>query len=402
MTNNLHTDEQTTPRQLPKKKYPELDRWAVPVLSLISGALLGVATPNLIDANGIGGIVKVGLLAGGASVAAFCVNRIAIDKGTDLAARGYTTAGAASLFSVVFVGTGLFTSTLAGLTLPKVEELRLAEHGQAYVQYIGERNAQATKAGRTLPVVRAINRELPVKAACEIKSSCVSGASSTGYGTVARLLEEMAGRANNVGEQVEAGELVRRTSLKKLNALVGEYQSVLDDSEVQLKDKRGQLQKIDVQIIQLVSELNEAIPVSFLRAYADELSAGFVVAENPTATKRLNTLLGKHGRSLNKVLDTVNARHTPRPVFPREAGVSDTLAYIGHFIPIAMLTAVVEVIFPVCLWVYTLLSLLWGHHVADPTRKNKTSSDTLSEKRTAPKARRSNRHHNRGPAQGEM
>ncbi|MFD0917250.1 hypothetical protein ACFQ14_12590 [Pseudahrensia aquimaris] len=408
-----NNDPKTAPRQLPKKKYPELDRWAVPVLSLVSGALLGVATPNLIDAEGISGIVKVGLLAGGASISAFCVNRIAIDKGTDLASRGYVTAGAASLFSVLFVGAGLFTSTLAGLTLPKVEKLRLAEHAQSYVLYIGERNTEAAKAGRTLPVVRAINRELPAKAACEIKISCVSGRGNGGYGTVARVLEEMAGRAGNVAEQVETGELTRQAKLKSLNALVGEYQEVLDREDSSLKEKRVKLQRIDAQIVQTVSELDEAIPVSFLRSYAEELSAGFVIANNSGATTRLNALLGKHGQSLKTVLETLEPRVTPRPVFPREAGVSDTLAYIGHFIPIAMLTAVVEVIFPVCLWIYTLVSLLWGHHVAVPDRRVEDgdsakpngkasnfdqSEEYLAAQARAVKTRRSNRHRQREDA----
>ena len=365
------------PVQLPPKQKPELEKWAVPVGAAISGGLVAFALPSLIDVSGISGIAKAVLIAGGATLATYSVNRFAIDKGTDLASRGYITAGVASVLSMTFVGAALFTSSFAGLTLPDVEKLRLQEHGNAYVQFIGERSLKASEAGRTLPVMRAISRELPQKAACELKSSCISGRGNGGRGTVTRTLEQLAGRANIIAEQLEAGETTRQQALSQLNKLVGDYQKILGQSDKSIWDRRRDLQKIDAKINQVISDLDEAIPVAFLSAYADELEAGISIPERPVATGRLNALLKKHGQSLNAVLGTVEKGDQTKPVFPNRAGVGDTFAYLGHFAPIALLTAGIELVWPLCLWIYTLLYLMWGKHVAGlrsiaPSRKSRS------------------------------
>ena len=246
-----NSNRHNKPVRLPAKKKPEFNKWAVPLGAAISGGLVALALPNLIDVSGASGIAKGGLIAVGATLAAYSVNRFAIDKGTELAARGFITAGLASVLSMAFVGAAFFVSTFTGLTLPDMEKLRLQEHGNAYVQFIGARNIKATEAGRTLPIVRSINRDLSAKAACEIRESCISERGNGGRGTVAKILEDLSGRAGVITEQLEAGETTRQQTLMQLNKLVGEYQSVLGQSDKFIWQRRAELQEVDARINQL-------------------------------------------------------------------------------------------------------------------------------------------------------
>ncbi len=372
--------KENNPQVLPPKKIPAFDRWAVPLGAVISGGLVALALPELIDVSGAGGIAKAGLIAGGATLATYSVNRFAIDKGTELASRGFITASIASVLSMTFVGTAFFASTFAGLTLPDVEKLRLQQHGNAYVQYIGERNLTAAKAGRTLPVMSVISRDLPAKASCEIRESCISGRGQGGRGTVARILEGLAGRAAAILEQLEAGETTRQRALKQLNKLVGDYQSVLGQSDKSIWERRGELQKIDAKINQVIATLDEAIPLALLRAYVGELNDGVSIPERPVAARRLNALLKKHGSSLANVLETLKSGDQTRPSFPMRAGVGDTFSYLSHFAPIAMLTAGIELVWPICLWIYTLLFLKWGNFVAGTAHTRTTGNNTSRQK----------------------
>ena len=387
--------KENNPEVLPPKKIPAFDRWAVPLGAAISGGLVALALPNLIDVSGTSGIAKAVLIAGGATLATYSVNRFAIDKGTELASRGFITASVASVLSMTFVGTAFFASTFAGLTLPDVEKLRLQEHGNAYVQYIGERNLQASKAGRTLPVMRTINRDLPEKAACEIANSCISGRGDGGHGRVAKILEGLAGRASAIFEQLEAGEVTRKSTLKQLNKLVGEYQSVLGQSDKSIWERRGALQKIDAKVNQIIATLDEAIPLALLRAYASELNDGVAIPDRPVAARRLNALLKKHGNSLSSVLATLETGNQIRPSFPTRTGVGDTFSYMTHFAPIALLTAGIELVWPICLWIYTLLFLRWGNFVAGSQATQSTGKNRRRSKH-APRRSRKTPPHNRG------
>ncbi len=384
------------PAVLPPKKIPAFDKWAVPLGAAISGGLMVFALPELVNVSGTGGMIKAGLIGGGATLAAYSVNRFAIEKGTELASRGFITASIASVLSMTFVGAAFFASTFAGLTLPDVEKLRLQEHGNAYVQYIGKRNLTAAKAGRTLPVMSVISRDLPTRVACEIRESCISGRGQGGRGTVARILEGLAGRATAISDQLEAGETTRQRTLKQLNRLVGNYQTVLNQNKTSIWERRGALQKIDAKINQIIATLDEAIPLSLLRGYANELDAGVSIPERPVAARRLNALLKKHGNSLNSVLETLKTGDQTRPVFPRRAGVGDTFSYLSHFAPIAMLTAGIELVWPICLWIYTLLFLKWGNFVAGAATAPNTGQSTGKNRPRHKNASRHNRDRNRG------
>ncbi len=358
------------PDVLPPREKVNWENALLIFFAVLTGLMLAIALPNLIDTSQFSGIFKVGLLALGASIISYSVNKIAITKGAELFSKGFIIAGVVSIISILAVGIGLFTSTYAGLTLTDTEQLRLQKHGIAYSQYIGVRNSKAAQAARTLPVVRSINRELSDKARCEIRHSCVSGRGNGGRGTISKILEVMAGRANSVSVQLEAGEIARQVSLKSLNKLIAQYQDILANSEINIWKKRAHLQKIDAKINQEISTLDESIPIVFLRSYANELEDGIVISNRPITTKRLNSLLNKNGRSLNAVLDSIEKSDLKRPEFPTRTGVSDTFAYLLFFAPLSALTAVIEIIMPISIWIYTWISLLWEIYRKEQLRQN--------------------------------
>jgi hypothetical protein len=76
--------------------------------------------------------------------------------------------------------------------------------------------------------------------------------------------------------------------------------------------------------------------------------------------------MAKHGSSLASVLSTLEGKTGERPSFPAQAGVSATFAYITHFLPIAALTACIELILPLSLWVFVYLGIVWDKHQRDP------------------------------------
>ncbi|MCO5057441.1 MAG: hypothetical protein M9905_06105 [Rhizobiaceae bacterium] len=69
------------------------------------------------------------------------------------------------------------------------------------------------------------------------------------------------------------------------------------------------------------------------------------------------------------MIATIDAADDAAPGFPRRTGVSDTFAYIAHFLPVAAITAVVELVFPLVLWAYTYWALAWDVFVRERRRE---------------------------------
>lgn len=364
MAHNRHYRRK--PNRLPKKNKAPFTQRAVGALAIASGLMLGLALPNLLNGTGPATMLKTVLIAGTATIVAYSVNRLAVEKGAPLSAIGFAGAGAASVMSMLVVGGGLFASTYSGLVFKDVAELQLQEHGTQIVRFIGYRNQMAVEAGRLLPVVNSIVSDLRAKNQCEIRESCISLKGTGGRGPVARELEETRGRAAAIYEQLNAGESARKSVLRDLNRLIAEYQRILGDTDKGIWDRRLALQKLDARIDQTLSLLDESIPVSLLRSYLSELRRNVVVTDNPAAANRLSAILKGHGDSLESVLETFGKGDQTRPPFPRRTGVSDTFRYAAHFLPIGLLTAVVELIFPLSLWFFSFLTLYWKIYRDDP------------------------------------
>lgn len=340
----------------PKKP---LDKVLILLTAIFSGILLALAMPNLVGDDSWLGISKALLIAGAATTVAYGVIRLAIEKGAPLTAINFVGAGVTSVVSILIVGIGLFASTFAGLTIGSVADLQLQEHGTKLSRFITYRNQIVTKAGQSGPAIQSIATDLKLKALCELQTSCVSGRGQGGRGTITRILEDKSARATGIKEQFSAGEAKRKSTLFRLNGLLANYQKALGNEEKTIAEKRTALQKIDAEIGQAMSDLDEALPISLLKAYANELQTGVEILNRPTATARLNDILRSHGRSLEAVLGDIEQGKKASIIFPGKTGVADTFKYLGHFLPIAAVVFVIELVFPLTLWIYTFFTLYW-------------------------------------------
>ncbi|MEX0957581.1 MAG: hypothetical protein WDZ83_20495 [Rhizobiaceae bacterium] len=355
------------PVRFPARKKKPFTAYIIPVLALIAAGMLFFAVPNIITGTDTQAGLKALLLAAAAAVVAYAVNRLAIERGAPLAAIGFPGAAALSVGAMIAVGGGLYGATYSGLTILDVETLRQEQQGGALSEYVGKRTQAAARAVRVQPAMRVIANDLEAKARCEVANSCVSGRAGGGRGPVARVLEEKSARAAAITGELEAGDVARIQAIAQLNRLLEEYQRVLGDTDKGVWERRAGLQIVDASIRQAAGALDEAIPLSLLSAYAAELQGGAALADHPAAARRLNATLVAHGQSLAAVLASIDRTDAVQPAFPPRTGVSDTFSYIGHFLPVAVIVAVVELIFPLVLWFYTFWAIGWRNYKADPT-----------------------------------
>lgn len=326
------------------------------VLPILAGLLAGTAMVSLhleVTASVIGKAVLVGSAV---ATVSYAINRFAVDWGTELAAGGYLLAGAFSLLSMMVVGGCLWFFSFGGIVLPDVRILRFEDHGIALSQNLHLRQVQASKAMQIIPVIAATRDDLSYHAECEARNGCVSGRGG-GAGTLSRVLDERSRRAGSIAEQLDAGSQEFTSIINQANELLGEYQTVLNDDALSLKNLRQELIRIDGAFVNLVGGLEQAVPVGLISAYAQELLDGVTIPGRPDATRAVSTLLRKHGQALQSVLGGIEREEVVRTQFPGKAGLSDTLAYIGNFAPLAGVIWVAEGIFPFALWIYTWLFL---------------------------------------------
>ena len=364
MANEVHTTQRL--QKMRKKKAKPFATVITTGLSLSSGLMLAFAVPNLIGGEGGTDLAKALLLAGSGALVSLGVNRLAVEKGAMQAAIGTSGAMLVSTVSMLAVGAGLFAATYAGLVIKDVDTLRQQKFGTEYAEFIDLRNQKAIEAGRAAPVIRAIVDDLAAKEACERQTSCISGRGNGGIGPVYHVLAEERQRTESIASQVESGDIVRRTALERLNTLLAEYQNILGDGELTESERRKKLQANVALAGQVVSDLNEAVPTALLSAFVSELRNGVTISGRANTTRKVNALLAGHADSLNAVLNSVERGSVARPSFPGKAGVSDTFTYIGHFLPIAAIVAVVELIFPLTLWLYTYFTLVGRVYRDDP------------------------------------
>ncbi len=365
-TDRNKTSSRKEPVRLPARRRTPLTEFTIPALALIAGVMLFLAVPNIITGTDTLSYAKALFLAASATVVAYGVNRLAIERGAPLATIGFPGAAVISVLAILAVGAGLYGATYSGLTIGDVAQLRAQEHGVALSEFAGKRATVAAEAVRARPAMRVIADDLEAKARCEVATSCVSGRAGGGRGPVARALEEESARAAAIASELDAGDTARIQAVAELNRLLEEYQRILSETGRAVWERRSELQIIDSGIRQAAATLDEAIPLPLLSAYAAELQGGGRISDDPEATRRLNAILMTHGQSLASVLASIDQGDALQPTFPPRTGVSDTFAYIGHFLPVAAIVAVVELIFPLLLWTYTYWAISWEKFKADP------------------------------------
>ncbi|MGS4884950.1 hypothetical protein [Roseibium sp. MB-4] len=360
MTENTH--------KLPGKDMPELTRFEdkpkspfanqmLLVTTAMSGAMLGAATYHLVDVETAIDAVKALVIAASGTCVAYAVGKLAIEKGAPLSAINFPGAKAVSTLSILAVGAGLFASTYSGLTISKVDELRLSRFGTELSEFIDAQDELASRAGRTGPALKAVVSDLQQKTACELANSCISLRGNGGRGTVTKMLENKTARAEGILAEFESGQAVRTLASSQITKLMSEYDTTLENSDLSLKQRRKSLRQIVGKIRRALNMLKEALPISLLEAYANELQEGVEIAGRPVATQNLNGVFRAHGNALAEVIESLEAKDLIAPVFPAKTGVTQTFGFIGHFLPIAAIIAVLELVFPITIWLYTYFTL---------------------------------------------
>lgn len=400
---NRHDPAPSEPLSFPKKPRRSVLEIVLLICAVASGVMLFMAAPNILRATHIIGYLKAGGLALAAMAVSYGINRLALDKLSPLAAKGSIGALALSLGMTLAVGAALLTTTYSGLVFKDVAELQLQEHRTALGNYIARVNAGVSEAGRVTPVMRLIESDLKQKAICEAATSCVSGRGNGGVGTVARVFQELASRAAAIGQQLVAGETIRQDTLARLNAAIADYHKVLGEEDKDIWERRSRLQAIDDKVRQAAAELRQAVPLPLLAAYADELRRGVAVPDRPDATASVNAILSRHGLSLSSVLSTIETIAAEPPAFPKRTGVGDTLTYLLHFLPVALIAAVVDLAFPISYWLATFWTLGWARFAEEVRRntalaeeRNRTD-ETAAPIRPMPRARRERHTHTADP-----
>ena len=342
-----------------RRPMPPTEKWLILLLALGSALMLFMSVLHLMTGTDPATILKALVIACSAGLVAYGVNRFAIEKGAPLAAIGFHLAGVMSIVAMLITGSGLFTATYSGWVLNDVGHRTLQDNGTALGQYYGAHHRLSLASGRVGPAIRVIADDLNNFAECEVQSSCLSQRGAGGFGPVAAELKKLGGRAAAIAAEFENGETLRRQTLETINALTARYQTILGKTDDNIWERRSRLQSVHAEIEQATAALSEAAPVDLLRLYAEELQQGVSIPNRIGATRRVNTLLRQHGESLSGILQSLEGDIPEPPVFPSRPGVSDTLAYIGDFISIAAIIFVVELIFPLMLWVFIYLKLYW-------------------------------------------
>lgn len=344
------------------------------ICMIASGGMFTVAMFTLLGEGEFLGYLKVAFCVLGAMAVSYGVNKCALDRGAPLAVIGYRLAGVISILSILFVGGGLFGATYAGLVIRDVSQLRLEAHGSALTEYVNTRSGDAAPGAAMGSILSGIADDLEKKAICERSSSCVSNRPAGGRGPVTRTLETMAERAKGISAQFGSGVASGTAKHAEVGALLGRYATTAAGSEG-LADKRVRLQGIDAQIRQALSARKDAAPLALALAYANELQGAGIIPGQPEASRALSAILQAHGQSLRSAVPLTATAAMAAPEFPKAAGVADTFAYLGHFAPIAAITAVVELVFPIVLWSYVALTLAWDIERVHPRPRRPAHAD---------------------------
>jgi len=352
-------------KRVPQRASPSFISTTMGGLAFLSAGLLTSAAWPLTHAQSTGDVIKCFAIGFGGGLVSYTTTRLAVERGAPLSAMGFTGAKVASIGSMAIVGLGFFAATYAGLTIKKIDELRLREYTRDVAAYVDTRDRRSSEARRAVAAIESIPADLRDKEDCEEKTSCVSGYRHGGRGPVTRALALQRQRAEAVAAQVQEGTEDETNALRDVNQGLATLSKAMDAPNLNKAERRAALQAAGVAINQGLNELDEAIPTTLMAAYADELQRPVTIPSKRESSEAVSRLLSGYGDSLQAVLTSVDDREDKRPAFPAPTGVTDTFAYIGHFLPIAAVVAVIELVFPITLWLYTYFALIAQIHESE-------------------------------------
>ncbi|WP_373354488.1 hypothetical protein [Pseudoroseicyclus sp. CXY001] len=386
MTQNEAFSNATLKPMSRRSKEPIATRLAAG-LSFGSGLMLGAALPGLLEpatALDWGKIVLIGLTGAGVS---YGTTRLAVEKGTLQAALGAPGAGLVSVASIVVVGAGMFGATYAGFTRSEVDQLRLQEFASEYADYVDIAQAEARRSMDAVPLVRAITSDLTATAQCEFDAGCLNESGIGGTGPVYREAQLKSLAAAAVLSEVERSGRDVSVALEALADKQADFTDALDDPSLSSNQRRAALQADMSEISRLLTQLEQSAPTATLQGFAAQLASGANIPDRDRASANLSAIMQRHAGALGAAIVREDTIDVSRPHLPAKTGVTDTFAWMGHFLPLAMIVAVIELIFPLCLWFYTFTTLLGRVQQENPREPDDPDPNSFESLVTLPPAR---------------
>lgn len=346
--------QETIPRFAKKKRGPLLP-YLLPTAAILSGLLAAIALPEILGADSWLGYLKAAVIALLATMIAYGVNRLAIDRGAFLAARGMMLAFILSLGTIFTAGTGFWMATYPGLVIKEVETLRLQDFASDLRDYIRGVIQSSETSAQVVPLLGGIIADLEDRYACELDDGCISSRDG-GPGSTSSAIESRRQQAQSIADTVDALERSRGAAAAQLSGLESAFQTTIVDENLSLSERRIKLQELQGAIDRQLSRLQKSVPTAVIAAYAEDLKNGALINGNPRASSTLSSVLEGYGRALERVITQAEQQAGTPPAFPAKTGVADTLSFVWHFLPVAIIVAVCELVFPASLWMYTFFA----------------------------------------------
>lgn len=346
---------------------------AVGMLSFLETLLLVIALYYLGFADGgVAGWLKLLIFGLAAWLVSFLVNRLAVEHGVALASQGSKIAGPLSGVSVLLVGAAFLMATFTGLTTPKVEEMRLSGYLETFERYVDGRVVVADKTAELVPIMQSLAEDLNARS----QQECANG----GCGSIARALQALHGRANGLSTQMTASLGSRQDVLDRISALRKSMNTTLLDESFNIWTRRANLRRQHGQMLSLLAELKNAVPVSMVSTYARELQSGVLIPGRENASAQINQTLNGISISLTQVLEEQQEVAGNPPQFPSKTGSLDTFAYWDKFAPVLLLTFIIDMLFPILLWAYTMMVFRQAYPTAPKPLRPRSTYDIMTDR----------------------
>lgn len=318
------------------------------------------------------GWIKLIVFCVAAYAVSYAIYRMAIEKSVPLVAAGSKLAAPLGGLTVALVGASFFMVTAPGLTISQVEEMRLAAHLETLGSYSDGRVAIADQTAELVPIMQAMAQDLHARTEQE---------SDTGRGPITRSLESLFGRANGLSTQMTVSLGVRQEVLDRISELRNVMETTLTDERVSIWVRRASLRALHAQMLSLLAELDKAVPVSMVRSYASELQSGVLIPNRGDASAKINRTLSGYSGTLMAALAEQNGVAGDAPTFPSKAGALDTFQFVGKFAPVFLFTFIVDMAFPLTLWLYVLMTVKVHTPPTPPKPRQRSDFDDLTDLR---------------------
>lgn len=299
--------------------------------------------------GGLMGWAKLLVLLAAAFAVAYAILRMGIERGVPLVATKSSLAGPLSGLSIAFVGLCFFLVTAPGLTIFQVEESRLATHLEQVGNYVDGRVSVADQAVELVPIMQALAEDLAARTEQE---------SATGVGPIALAWDSLTNRAEGLSSQMTVSLGVRDELLRMIQDRRTAMETTLADESTSIWDRRAALRTQQARLMSLLAELDKAVPVSVVRSYASELEGGVLVPNRGDASAKINRTLAGYADTLTSAMAEQSGLSDTPPSFPSRTGALDTFAYVGKFAPVFLFALLVDMIFPLALWAYVLMTMI--------------------------------------------